>query len=135
MLLSPGWGCSQRHYPQQHRVAPLWKEVYRRGFSQVSVLRKTELLQNEFITLHTMILRAELLGYSKPDFRASLASRQAFGRTARGQSYHWLGYFVTPPPLRFSFSRIPLAFCCTHFSCMYSYKRLSLLRMGHDINM
>lgn len=37
-----------------------------------AVLRQTELLQNEFITLHTVILRAKLLGYSKPDFRASL---------------------------------------------------------------
>lgn len=56
------------------------------------------------------------------------------GRTARGQSYHWLAYFVAPPPLRFSFAQIPLAFCCTHFSCMYPYKCLSLLQMGHDIN-
>ena len=43
--------------------------------------------------------------------------------------------FVTPAPLRFSFATIPLAFCCTHFSCMYPYIHLSLLQMGHDTNM
>lgn len=48
-----------------------------------SGLGTQELLQNEFITVCTVVLGAAQLGCSEPDFRASLASRQDPGQGSR----------------------------------------------------